>query len=149
MADLPLYLLFLALLIVLPFLYLRPSFDAPKSQRRQAPPVAVGAPGDRPHPPPRGRAPAPRDARPGPAPRPAYAAPPGRAPCVIASSANAEREIMLTHDASFASRPIGQGPPRRRQLRSRVRALRRRVATAPLLAHRIKLVAELKENSSG
>ncbi|KAK3125961.1 hypothetical protein QOZ80_7BG0612000 [Eleusine coracana subsp. coracana] len=110
MADLPLYLLFLPLLIVLPFLYLhrRSTRSANSSGSSSRPPPSPWAlpvighihhlGGALPHR-------AMRDlAR---CHGPLMLLRLGELPCVVASSADAAREIMRTHDLVFASRPIG------------------------------------------
>ena len=54
-------------------------------------------------------------------------------PVLVASSADAAREIMRANDLALATRPMsptGQDPARRGQLRPHLRALRRRVAAA-------------------
>jgi hypothetical protein len=142
MADLPLYLLFFALLIVLPFLYLRRRSTRASPSGGRLPPSPWALPvidhihhlaGALPH-----RAMRDLARRHG----PLMLLRLGERPCVIASSADAAREIMWTHDAAFASRPDGQGPPRRGQLRSRVRALRdgwrqlRKICTTELFSSR-------------
>ncbi|KAK3127976.1 hypothetical protein QOZ80_7AG0580920 [Eleusine coracana subsp. coracana] len=107
MADLPLYLLFVSLLIVLPFLYLHRSKRANFSGSSRPPPSPWALPvighihhlgGALPHH-------AMRDLarRHG----PLILLRLGELPCVVASTADAAREIMRTHDLVFASRPIG------------------------------------------
>ncbi|KAK3127972.1 hypothetical protein QOZ80_7AG0580830 [Eleusine coracana subsp. coracana] len=107
MADLPLYLLFLVLLIVLPFLYLHRWKRANSSGGSRPPPSPWSLPvighihhlgGALPH-----RAMRELARRHG----PLILLRLGEVPCVVASSADAAREILRTHDVVFASRPIG------------------------------------------
>ncbi|KAL6657149.1 hypothetical protein ACP70R_004929 [Stipagrostis hirtigluma subsp. patula] len=105
MADLPLYLLFLPLLIVLPFLYFHRSTRAHAAGSR-LPPSPWALPvighihhlaGALPH-----RAMRDLARRHG----PLMLLRLGELPAVVASSADAAREVMRTHDLAFATRPI-------------------------------------------
>ncbi|KQJ93723.1 premnaspirodiene oxygenase [Brachypodium distachyon] len=106
-AELPSYLLLLALLVMIPLLYLKVSRGRPCNSGRRLPPGPWALPvighlhhlaGALPH-----RAMRDLARRHGPLMLLRF----GEVPVAVASSADAAREIMKTHDLAFASRPIG------------------------------------------
>ncbi|TKW36445.1 hypothetical protein SEVIR_2G440700v4 [Setaria viridis] len=135
MADLPLYLLLVSLLVAIPLFYFRRSSARGHGSALRLPPSPWALPvighihhlalaGALPH----------RAMRDLAAPRPAHAAPARRAPGprrVLGRRGARDHAGKGPRLRDAAHQPDGQAPARRGQLRHRLRALRRRVAAAP------------------